>query len=198
MWAQVERLLLRPDLIEREVAKLRTADPTEGPREAVARQLATTSKQIDTLSRRVATIEDDVVVAPLLAHLKELATTRRELEAERDRLDAQHAEWRELQGSLDRLTMSFHEQAEVLDRLDWQGRRDRMRALGVRVDVFKDGHTPRWVFGCRIPLADGGTQTLAVAEVTGRRRARAEATAEELSQPACRPSTRHPPGGRGR
>ena len=146
VWSKVETVLTTPEIIEREVERLRHADPAGEDLAALDRRLAEIAARQVRIGRAVAALDDEEAAAPLLLELKALATQKRQLDAERADAEAQRAGWQVEQARLADLQTWCHRVASNLPTLDYRQKRDLLAALDVHVKLFQKGQdAPRWV-----------------------------------------------------
>ncbi|MCL4465626.1 MAG: recombinase family protein [Chloroflexi bacterium] len=155
VWERVEGVLLRPEVIKDELAKLRENDPTEGDLAATDKALTKMKKQQAALANLAANLDDPDAQEPLLAKLGELAKQKKALEKERELILARQESWQAAQGRLDDLEASCRAIAMNLETLTYQQRRLALDALGVSVTVYPADHAPRWIITANIPLYTG-------------------------------------------
>jgi site-specific DNA recombinase len=151
VWARVRAVLLQPEIIAREVARLADADPTAANLQAIDRALADVNRQqrnlVDQIARLGAAVAD-VVADKLTA----LGTQRARLEAERAQLLGERDTWQRTQDRLIELTTWCRTVAANLDALTYDERRMALEALGVQVQVWPSDHTPRYAITASIPF----------------------------------------------
>jgi site-specific DNA recombinase len=152
VWARVEALLTQPDIVRREVARLRTTDPTTRELTMVATAMADLERQQANLARAIAQIDDPYAAAPLTAQLGSLRAQHLQLEAERQGLLARRNAWAVDQHALDHVTDWCQRVASNLTSLSWAEKRLVLDALGVGVVVNPYGQTPRYMITAEIPL----------------------------------------------
>ena len=152
VWNQVRVLLLQPDVIAHELQRLQCDDPTAADLVAIERALADVNRQRVNLARGLAQLDDPDASAPLVAELQLLAERARTLQAEHERIGGQRAGWLQAQARLDDLTAWCVTVAANLETLSWTEKRLALDALGVRVQVYRTTHDPRYVISADIPL----------------------------------------------
>lgn len=167
VWGFARRLLTRPDFLRREVERLRTDDPTVADRQAVAGRLTTVERRRTNLAETIGATDDPDTRGLILAQLTTLNAEKRDLEVEAARLAAEQAQWAEAQTWLDDLDGQFQRLAHDLDALTYEQKRDRLRLLGITVELYPTTHVPRWIIRCRLSGAEAGIPT-AVGEVIPR------------------------------
>ncbi len=152
VWARVYALVLQPDVVMREMERIKTDDPTTADRAAVASLLGAIRRKRDNLTRALANIDDADVQAGVLSELKNVSQRVRELEAERDTLIQQRSGWQASRDQLDSLSVWLGTISENIDALTYQQKRDLLRALGVQVTLYPAAHTPRYTITASLPL----------------------------------------------
>lgn len=150
VWQGISQRLLDPDLIAREVERLRRDDPTRADLAAVTRRLAEVERRQGNLRRELAAEDNPDVAALIRADLAQLAAERRALDEELARIDAERQAWLSAQQRLEDLEYWIGNVARNLEALDYQGRREVLIACDVRVDVWATDHTPRWQVTMRL------------------------------------------------
>jgi predicted nucleic acid-binding Zn-ribbon protein len=101
VWARVEEVLANPQVIANELARLHDADPTGTNIAALNKRIAEVERQRTDLMRRLATIDDDDVAAPFLVQIQTLGTQHKQLQRERDNVEAERRGWQLAQERLD-------------------------------------------------------------------------------------------------
>src|SRR5260221_26207 len=103
VWAKISEVLTHPELIEREVARMReTEDPGAEMLANLDRQLAEVDRRIANKRKFAELVDDDQERAELAADVAEQRKGRRTLEAERVAIEARTGGWREKQHGLER------------------------------------------------------------------------------------------------
>ena len=152
VWARVSALLTQPEIVAREVERLRQNDPTTDDLAVVSRSLAEVERQRTNVARAVALMDDEDAMAPLTAQLVVLKDRRDALQAERERIHARRATWEDAQLALDGLDHWCKTVAQNVDSMGWVEKRLAMDALGVRATLYPNGHEPRYLILADIPL----------------------------------------------
>ena len=152
VWARVEAVLTRPEIIEQELQRLEGDDPTEAELAAVDRASADVSRRQANLSRSLSLFEDQEAAAPVVAEMEVLRAQERSLEAERQTLLARRASWATGQQRLADLQAWCRQVGTRLRDLTYQQRRMALDALGIEVRVWKADHDPRYSITANIPL----------------------------------------------
>jgi site-specific DNA recombinase len=153
VWDRVREVLLDPDIVARELARLRADDPTERDLADIDRALAEIAKLQERATRAILLLEDDAA-APLVAQLKALSERRRELATEREAVLARRAGWDAARSRLVHIDAVRAGIAAELDTLAYQERRLALDALGVRVKAYRPEHGSRLVVELDLAVAD--------------------------------------------
>jgi len=152
VWTKVKTIITRPEVIAEEVAKLRTNDPTDADLTAIERAIAEIDRKRTNLSRSLEVIDDADTAAPIIAQLKALAARKRELDTERDAVQARQASWQTSQDHLTSLQDWVGAVGANVEELTYQERRDLLAALDVRVRLYRKDHTPRYEITASLPF----------------------------------------------
>jgi site-specific DNA recombinase len=152
VWAKVESILTRPEIVAAELEKLRGDDPTTDDLDAVERALADVSKRQGNLARAIAAVDDEDASAPLVAEVSALAERKRQLAAERDAILARQGQWAVAQAKMDDIRAWCRTVARNLGTLTYQERRTALLALGVKAVVWPRGAERRYEIVASIPL----------------------------------------------
>lgn len=156
VWARIETILTNPDIIAAEVEKLRTTDPTEHDLGAVERGLAGVSRKQTNLVRRLGDLDDEGLAEAVKLELLGLSEQRQKLQVEREALLRRQASWHDAHGRLGALQAWCGRVAGRVGKLDYEGKRLALRALGVQVKLYRHDHTPRYEITANIPLGGDG------------------------------------------
>lgn len=135
VWAILNRLRHDPALLRERLAQQHTEDGTAGHLESLERALADVTRQQTRLAGRIALLEDDLVVTPLLAELTRLGQAKQQMEAERATLAARAAETADVEARLAE-TESAIARGDLRDDLTWAERREWLRTFAVVVRVL--------------------------------------------------------------
>jgi site-specific DNA recombinase len=151
VWDVVAKILKDPDTIAQEVARSRDDGSLVRELATLDRMLAQITDKQGRIARRVASIDDEDVAAPLMAELHELAQQKKAIEAERGdlkhRIDDAEADATQLRT----MTEWCQSVASNIDALTYAERRMALSGLGVSVRVWKPNTlneqgqpNPRW------------------------------------------------------
>lgn len=144
VWSIVSEWLRNPEVIATEVARRRADNPVESDLALLDRRLAEIARQQQRLARTLATVDDEDAAMPLTAELKALSTQKRQIEKERQELEARQAAWQSTQNRLINLDEQCRRVAANLAHLSYSEKRDLLLALDVRVNIYRADHEPRW------------------------------------------------------
>lgn len=153
VWDRIEAVLLEEETIRREVAKLRTADPTLDEARGVDRALAEVRRKQEKAARAITLLDEDAA-EPLVGQLALLASQKAALERELTAIAARRALWERTQETLDRIESWRARVAINLARLTYELKRDILRAMDVRVTLWPADHAPRYAIEASVPLGD--------------------------------------------
>jgi site-specific DNA recombinase len=153
VWARIESVLLDEAVIRREVAKLRSADPTLDEERGIDKALGQVKQKQEKAARAITLLDDDAA-EPLVGQLALLGKQRSELERELTNIARRRAMWQQQQLVLDQIAAWRSRVAANLARLTYDLKRDILRAMDVRVTLWPAGHEPRYVIDAGIPLDD--------------------------------------------
>jgi site-specific DNA recombinase len=156
VWNHLERLLTQPETIAAELAQLQNDDPTAHDLTAIERQLAEVTRRQGNLARQLGQLCDDAA-EPVVVELNALAARKQQLSQEHERVLARRASWEAAQGQLKELAAWCQDVGANLKTLSYRERRLALEALGVRAQVWQQGHTPRYQIEARIPLTRRST-----------------------------------------
>jgi site-specific DNA recombinase len=144
IWEWVKTRVSRPDILRAELERQRQSDARGDELATIDRGLAKIAAEQSRVSRSIAKLDDDDASAPLLNELRALAAQKRALQAERERVAAEHDDWESMQARLDAIATQCETVRGNLETLDYQGKRDLLYALNVQVKVWATDHTPRF------------------------------------------------------
>jgi site-specific DNA recombinase len=161
IWAKIEQILLRPEIIAGELARMENQSPATDAEELerVDRALATIERQQRNLVDQLAE-QGQVVAALITQKLASLDDQRKSLEDSRVTLLTRKANQEAAQSRLHELEAWCAKVAERLGSFSYQEKRAALDALGVTVKVWRTDHTPRWEAEASIPLAEASDQLL--------------------------------------
>jgi site-specific DNA recombinase len=159
VWEHVRMIMTQPGVIQEALADLQqdTASPDE--LSGFDARTAEISRTLDRLARRIALTDDDQAAALLLRELEQSTRQQRAVDAEREQLLARQAALHASRRQLLDLDAWRARMAANLDALTWEERRLLMDLLGIRVQVWRHGHDPRWQLSSvvdlsRLPVGD--------------------------------------------
>jgi len=167
VWARIEAVLLDEDTILREVAKLRTSDPTSDETRAVERALTEIARQQANAARAITVLDADAA-APLVSQLALLAARKSELEAELSAIALRRELWTRTQETLDQIASWRSRVAANLARLTYELKRDMLRAMDVQVILWPADHEPRYQIEASVPFETASENGDAIVSSTTR------------------------------
>ncbi|MCL4545168.1 MAG: hypothetical protein M1118_11325 [Chloroflexi bacterium] len=153
VWAHIEEILTNPDVVNRELDRLKGDDPTAGDVSALDRRLTEVSRQQRNLVANLALVEGEAA-AMVADRIKELGEQRQRLQTEREGVLRRRQMWEGAQARLRQVEAWCHRVASNLDHLDYKQRRLALEALGARTMLWPADHSPRWRLECTVPLDD--------------------------------------------
>jgi hypothetical protein len=131
---------------------LHEVDPTGPNIAALDKRIAEVERQRTNLMRRIATIDDDEIAAPFLVEIQALGTQHKQLQRERDDVEAERRGWQLAQERLDDLQWWCRVQSERLANLTYEQKRLALFALHVEATVWGKDHDPRFSITMQIDL----------------------------------------------
>jgi site-specific DNA recombinase len=152
VWDYVTEVITQPDVVARELARLREQDPSADDFAAIDRAMASVKRQQGNVARAIALMDDDEGTGPLVAQLEELNRRVRKLDEERTAIEQRQASWEQAQEQLEGLEAWRQHVAKNLDTLTYDGRRRALDALGIHITLYAADHDPRYVITASIPL----------------------------------------------
>lgn len=157
VWELVVDLITKEDVLERELARYTTTDPTAFDRESLTSRIealtTTHSKKAKTFALVGADLDDETR-GVMLADLKDTATALEQAKAELVSLEAQYERWQQGQVNIEGIRDFAGRYAERLKGdVPLEVKRQAMTALGVQVQLFPQGHSPRFIVSLNL---DGG------------------------------------------
>lgn len=144
VWARVEDILLHPENIKDELARMLTDDPTAGDVAALGKQEAALERARANHLKAIGQTDDDDTRALILGQLADLNRQRQQLAAERDALLARRADWEAGQQRVRDLERWLEDVGLNMPRLTYQDKRDILAALQVRVILHPTSHAHRY------------------------------------------------------
>ncbi|MDP9366988.1 MAG: recombinase family protein [Chloroflexota bacterium] len=139
-WRWARLILNVPTIMEHELSRMIEQDTTEADLAVLDRSLAALNKQESNIAGAIAMLGDNLAAAEsLVRKLSDLATQRTTLRAEREQAAGQRAAQQAALDRIDALEAWRKDIAAGVDRLDYEGRRDVLERLGVRVRVYRQG-----------------------------------------------------------
>lgn len=139
VWQEVIDRIFDTSLLNADYAEERSRNPEADTLASVEKLIATTERAIRNVTAGLGMLEDDDARTPLLAEISALTARRRALSVERDGLLARQRD-REAGEARRRSLLAFWgAKAAKIEKLDYQGRRDLLADLGVRVKLYPHG-----------------------------------------------------------
>jgi hypothetical protein len=135
---------LKPEIISHEVAKLRCDDRVSADIQALDSRIVEVDRRRTNLARRVAAIDDDETVAPLLVEMKQLSEQMSRLQVDRPELESEQKSWEIVERRLNDLEYWCETQTKNLAELDYDQKRLALFALKSKARVWRSVHDPRF------------------------------------------------------
>ncbi len=152
VWERVESILTRPEIVARELDRLRTDDVTAVDLAAVDRTLAQVERQLVNLTRAISKLTNADARERLVARLDQESAQKTRLLQEREGILRRREAWQAAEEQLGSLTEWCRMVAAKLGQLTYEEKRLALEALGVQVVVYRADHDPRWEITASIPL----------------------------------------------
>ncbi len=143
VWERVTEILLKPEVVEREVERLLGEERTFADLDAIDRRLATISREQARLADSVARLDDEDAAAPLLEKLRTLGDEKRRLTGDKTSLEALRASQEARRAEQRRVidwVARVRERLERPDGLTPEQKRLALTALGTAVRVWRRDH----------------------------------------------------------
>ena len=156
-WGEVAKLLTDPATVLFQMwDRIAAAEDDES---AVAKELADVERRIARLTKQSENVRrglrfagTDKARKAINKDLTEIEDQIAALQAERAEIVGRRAQWLAARDQFGDVEDWMRAMAEELDTLDWAGKRERLRALGVRVVIHERGHTPPYEMTATLPL----------------------------------------------
>ncbi len=146
-WKKAVTAIQKPCLVEQEIAKQRTEDPTQGTLKAAEELLSKTVEAIINLTKSLEETSEVHTRAILTHQLEELAVQRARYEDQYDQILRYRIKWEDAMRSLDDFKCWCDEVRPELSNPDfevpWKRKRDAIEKIGIRVILYRQGHRPR-------------------------------------------------------
>jgi site-specific DNA recombinase len=152
VWDAIKRLLKHPDLIAAEVERRLASNTAAQDLTTLDRRLQEVTSRQTKLARLASALDDDDAAAPLLTELRFLASQKRQLEAERQRMESEATAVAFEAGKLQDLASWCGRVASNLETLSYEQKRLILEALDVRARVWRTDHDPRWQLDWSLPV----------------------------------------------
>jgi hypothetical protein len=148
-WQKIVEIILNPDLVEQELKKQRIEDPTKGSLKASEELLSQTVTAIINLTTALQTTTDPIAQGILTARIAELGKLKLGYEDHYDQILRYRINWEDAMRALDTFKRWCDEHRERLTdpsyEPTWEEKREALEMIGLRIEVFRDGHDPRYV-----------------------------------------------------
>lgn len=165
LWQRVERTLQLSSIMAMLADAYRQDDenPAALRRDALVEELRVLAKEKDNLRRRIRQAGDDELQAIYEQDMKEVLTRERSLQHDVAQAETECADWQHMRDTIARLvTLHQDVQHQADGAWSYADKRLVLYILGVRVTVWRKGHTPRWKIhalplGNRLPIENDST-----------------------------------------
>ena len=153
VWSHVMDKLATPEEIVKRLQDRSTEDPTRGDREIVERQIAETDKRLKNIRSAIPSIEDEEFRSTIIQQANDLTDRRKRLVEELNDLLRQFRRWNESEHQLASMTDWIEEvRDKFTNSRSWEQKRSLLRALGIKVRVFRKDHDPRVIVDWEVSL----------------------------------------------
>jgi site-specific DNA recombinase len=159
VWERVERLLLDPDVIAREVSRQREQGFDLRLLRSAERRVADAERKRQNLIKRLAAIDDDAIAGAVqceIANLQGDINTARDVVTE---LQREQAHWEFSHTQFTDLRTRIGQVAANIAALDYDGKRLALDALGVVVKLWAATHEPRYEISMKLFCPDSGVDS---------------------------------------
>lgn len=144
MWVAVHQIMNDDDLLEREIERRRSYDPTRGRAEVIASELAEIDRQEARLTTAISQTTNDTTIATLVRQLDRIAERRTTLDDELATIEAERAAWDAWEADARDLIDVRRDMAANLDELVWKERRIILHRFGMKARIWATDHDPRF------------------------------------------------------
>lgn len=152
VWERVEAILTRPEIVAREIERLRKDDPTEADLAAVDKSVAEVERQLANMTDAISMAINADALATLVARLDQESAQKSRLLEEREGILRRREAWLSAESQLGSLTEWCRTVAARLGHLTYEEKRLALEALGVQATVYRKDHDPRYVITASIPM----------------------------------------------
>lgn len=152
VWERVEAVLLHPETVMAELEARAGSQSAGAEAGRLDRQIRTLTTRQERLARAISMLDDPDDIAPLAAQVADIGKARRALEAERDALSGAQRETADLRANLAAFTDWRERIRANLPELTYGQQRGILDALGISVDVYRRGDTPRFTIHARVDI----------------------------------------------
>src|SRR5262249_54125624 len=142
-------------LVQSELEKLKTSDPTARARDNIEKRLAVIQGKRNKAAKAIVDLDDEEAAEPLKRELIELNGQRKALERDLASLVEDHRSWRITQQTLELLSAWTSSVGKRLNDLTYDERRTLLYALSLRAHFFRPGdpgHSDRVLVETKLPL----------------------------------------------
>lgn len=139
VWAGARYVLTHPEVIGLALAQHRDDGGWERELDAVEKRLQGVVSKQKSVVASIEALDDDDAAAPLRDRLKELAASKKGVEAERDALRRRVADQDAETQRVKSLTEWIEQFGENVDTFTYAERRDALDALGIKVYIWREG-----------------------------------------------------------
>ncbi len=110
------------------------------------------SRKQANLTRRLALFDDDETAAPVIAEINALGKQKQQLEAECAAVRSRRTSWQVAQHGLSELVARCRTLRPKGREWTYAEKRELLVLLGLKVKLFKRGHTPRYAITLSLPI----------------------------------------------
>ena len=151
VWNRVVSILMQPEIIEKEIDRLKGSNPVTADLELINRQMETVRRKQSNLVKRLAMLDDETG-ALVVAELNALGSQKRDLQVDHEFAEKRRSEWETLDGQLSNLSAYCKRVSTNLLELTYDEKRSVLDALGIGVLLFQSNHSPRYEITASLPV----------------------------------------------
>jgi hypothetical protein len=153
VWSRVESIVLNPELVAREVDRIKARDPISEDLASLDATIAGRETEHRRLLGNLKAFEPGTRTAEaVIKQLQALEIELGDLRDKREKLKVQKREWELEQTQIDDLSGWCRTVAQNLANLTYEQKRDALYALGIEVRIWKTGRQPRWELRANVDL----------------------------------------------
>lgn len=152
VWAKVQYVLGKPELLEQEAERLAGENPVADELASIEHTLRDTQSEYDNYMRAIGTTSNPDVLASLMLHIENLVKRKRGLEAMRENVAARSAQWESMKNRIQHLRQHAARALAEPESLTYEEKRQWLEALGVQVKVYGMRHEPKWITEMNITI----------------------------------------------